>query len=198
MKNKGCEVILSTEVVDINGQVLHEGDILEFYTITAVVVWNDEEDEWGTCLEDSDSTSDSWDEEYMPLRDSIDNDNKVDAKIIGNIHKKKDMEQRIKNFDDLQKFIGEWTQRSFPEQESYQCLLGATEELGELCHAHLKSEQEIQGTYEEHLIEAEDAIGNILIFIGQYCNHEGYNMEECVNMAYESIKDRDWSKESNA
>ena len=43
----------------------------------------------------------------------------------------------------LQKEVGEWSRENFPDNQQYHPLLGVSEEVGELCHAHLKMEQGI-------------------------------------------------------
>lgn len=73
-------------------------------------------------------------------------------------------------------------------------LLGAMEELGELCHAHLKESQGIRGTAEEHQAKAKDAIGDIIIYLADYCNRRGFNIEEIVAETWFHVKHRDWTK----
>ncbi len=71
-------------------------------------------------------------------------------------------------------------------------LIGAVEELGELCHAHLKNEQGIRGTPEEHRVAKQDAIGDTLIYLLDYCNKEGFCMQECLEIALAETSSRDW------
>ena len=98
------------------------------------------------------------------------------------------------DLETLQQEQNEWQNRNFPNTTKHQCLLGVTEEVGELSHAHLKCEQGIRGTSDEHIAEAIDAIGDIVIFLAGYCNSNGYDLSECVTKAWEEVKNRDWSE----
>src|SRR5688572_17945800 len=57
---------------------------------------------------------------------------------------------RSKDLLAYQKEVVAWGKRNFGEQPAHRFLLGMLEELGELSHAHLKQEQGIRGTNEEH------------------------------------------------
>ena len=46
--------------------------------------------------------------------------------------------------EELQAVQREWVEHNFPNRTNYHPLLGAVEEIGELCHAHLKYEQGIR------------------------------------------------------
>lgn len=83
----------------------------------------------------------------------------------------------------LQAEVGEWAKRNFPEATSIQPLIGIAEECGELCHAHLKSMQEIRGSEAEHLAAKKDAIGDMMIFLMHYCSLAGYDGSEAVRRA---------------
>jgi NTP pyrophosphatase (non-canonical NTP hydrolase) len=86
----------------------------------------------------------------------------------------------------------EWLKHNFPDQQAHDALLGLAEEVGELAHAHLKAQQGIRGTLEEHREEARDAIGDIVIYLASYCNTNGYDLNQCVASAWEVVKNRDW------
>jgi NTP pyrophosphatase (non-canonical NTP hydrolase) len=78
---------------------------------------------------------------------------------------------------DLEKFQGEvseWTRRNFGDQPAYRPLLGAVEEIGELAHAHLKEEQKIRGTAEELQALAKDAVGDVIVYLADYCGRRGW------------------------
>lgn len=78
---------------------------------------------------------------------------------------------------------------------SYQPLLGAVEEIGELCHAHLKQIQGIRGTKVEHLAAKVDAVGDTIIFLADYCSAEGIDLEDAVTITWNRVKKRDWKKD---
>lgn len=94
----------------------------------------------------------------------------------------------------LQNDLREWTSRNFPDATSEQQLLGVCEEVGELCHAVLKQKQGIRGTVEELMDKERDAIGDIVIFLANYCNMRGFDLAKCIAFAWEEVKDRDWNK----
>jgi NTP pyrophosphatase (non-canonical NTP hydrolase) len=96
------------------------------------------------------------------------------------------------NLDTLQKEVTEWANRNFPNTPPYRPLLGLVEEVGELSHAHLKMEQGIRGTAQEHKIAKEDAIGDILVYLCHYCSLNGLDLDYCVTLAWGEVKKRDW------
>jgi len=93
---------------------------------------------------------------------------------------------------ELQQQQNEWSRRNFGKQPAYRSLLGAVEELGELCHAHLKGEQGIRGSQEKHLLDAEDAVADTVIFLASYCNSMGFDLESIVERTWNTVKTRDW------
>jgi len=97
-------------------------------------------------------------------------------------------------FQLLQSQVKEWTAHNFPFTLSHHPLLGAMEELGELAHAHLKNEQGIR-TDECHLENKCDAIGDIIIYLADYCNREGIDLQEAVAVTWAKVQKRDWIKD---
>jgi len=91
---------------------------------------------------------------------------------------------------ELQKEVGQWSLHNFGTQASYRPLLGAVEELGELAHAHLKQEQGIRPS--DHFADKCDAIGDIIIYILDYCSKEGIDVEEELAVTWAKVKQRDW------
>lgn len=96
----------------------------------------------------------------------------------------------------IQQLASEWSKKNFgPHYGSgYRNLLGLSEEVGELCHAQLKGEQGIRHTPEEIKKLKIDAIGDIVIFLCNYCDSQGLSLNECVISAWDEIKGRDWRK----
>ena len=86
-----------------------------------------------------------------------------------------------------------WQEKNFGESPSYHSLLGISEEVGELCHAHLKEEQGIR-TDQDHLNEIKDALGDIFIFCCSYANARGIDLETVVEYTWEKVEKRDWKK----
>lgn len=94
----------------------------------------------------------------------------------------------------LQSEVSEWAGRNFPNALPYQPLLGATEEIGELAHAHLKNEQRIRGTPEEHFAAKKDAVADVVIYLCHYCRLNGFSIADAVDVAWTEVKRRDWIK----
>ena len=97
-------------------------------------------------------------------------------------------------FIEIQKFASDWSHKNFGDNygSGYRNLLGVAEEVGELCHAQLKGEQGIKHTPDEILAMKKDAVGDIIMFLCNYCDSQKLNLEECVNIAREEIEKRDW------
>lgn len=85
-----------------------------------------------------------------------------------------------------------WVGRNFPGRQAYQPLLGAVEELGELAHHHLKASLGIRGSQEEHLLAERDAVGDIVLFLADYCSARGFSLQECVETTWATVRKRDW------
>lgn len=93
---------------------------------------------------------------------------------------------------ELQRQVFKWTAYNFPNKKAYQPLLGAFEELGELAHAHLKQEQGIRGTEVEHMEAKCDAIADCIIYLADYANKQGIDLELAITTAWLSVSQRDW------
>jgi NTP pyrophosphatase (non-canonical NTP hydrolase) len=93
----------------------------------------------------------------------------------------------------LQSDVKEWSTKNFPDAKPHQPLLGAAEEIGELCHAHLKMEQNIR-TNQNHKEDAEDAIADCIIYLADYCWRNGYDLQTAINKVWPKVQQRDWIK----
>ena len=100
--------------------------------------------------------------------------------------------------DELQDRVAIWAKRNFgARRKSYQRLLGATEELGELCHAHVKEEQGIRDgldklkTFQKKC----DAIADIIICLTDYAHLEGISVQGCIDETWPVVEKRDWKKD---
>ena len=97
---------------------------------------------------------------------------------------------------ELQKEQTIWVRRNFPGRKNYHPLLGVVEELGELAHAHLKTEQSIR-MGEDHRAKTEDAVGDLVIYLADYCSANDLDFQECVQKTWEEVKKRDWINNPN-
>jgi NTP pyrophosphatase (non-canonical NTP hydrolase) len=83
----------------------------------------------------------------------------------------------------------EWSNANFGPQSPTLPLLGVVEEVGELCHAVLKREQGIRRD-ENHLENEVDAIGDICIYLMDYCNRRGFNLMEIIDETWNEVQGR--------
>lgn len=98
-------------------------------------------------------------------------------------------------FARLQNEHSSWAAKNFPDsKEPYIALLGVQEEVGELSHHVLKALQGIRGSKEHHIEQQKDAVGDILIFLADFCNKANFNMQEIIERVWGEVKQRDWSK----
>ena len=97
-------------------------------------------------------------------------------------------------FVELENQVEEWSKRNFPNNQPHHPLLGVGEEVGELDHAHLKMEQGIRGTREELQAKKQDAVGDIVIYLADYCWRNGFSFAYAVECAWSEVKQRDWQK----
>ena len=106
------------------------------------------------------------------------------------------MRQLIIALWDFQSDVRKWVLHNFKStyKDKYKPLLGLTEELGELSHAHLKMEQKIRGHINEHIEAKRDAVGDIMVYLADYCSRNGLNLGECVYGAWSEVQKRDWVK----
>lgn len=89
----------------------------------------------------------------------------------------------------------EWALKNFGDKPSWQPLIGVMEELGELCHAYLKREQGIRGTAESHEEEARDAVGDIVIYLLDFCNREHLDLQSVIQDTWAEVKKRNWRED---
>jgi len=92
----------------------------------------------------------------------------------------------------LQSEIKQWSERNFPNRDPLDAFLGVVEEVGELSHTLLKYRQGIRGSklsYQEALI---DAVGDITIYLIDFCIRYELDYNMCVQKTWERVKMRDW------
>lgn len=77
-------------------------------------------------------------------------------------------------------------------KKKYHGLLGAVEELGELCHTYLKAEQGIRAGADGWKENAADCVADTIIFLASFCNTHGIVMQHAVDDAWSEVSQRDW------
>jgi NTP pyrophosphatase (non-canonical NTP hydrolase) len=134
-------------------------------------------------------------DKFTPVRHCI---NEFQAgKLEEILKRKRPQRQQQRPLLDLRAFqeaLKSWIERQpfGKDQDPVEPLLGIGEELGELMHAHLKERQKIRGTSEEMRAQAKDAIGDMLIYMTGYCTARGWSMHECLELAWDTVRKRDW------
>lgn len=83
-------------------------------------------------------------------------------------------------FGDLQSKIYKWVEYNFKDRKPWHQLMGVIEETGELAHAHLKQAQGIRGDNKKHIKDAQDAIGDIMIFLFSVAAHNDVKIKDVV------------------
>jgi NTP pyrophosphatase (non-canonical NTP hydrolase) len=101
-----------------------------------------------------------------------------------------------KNFGDRLRKMGELGEDE--PRPAWHPLLGLGEELGELDHAYLKMQQKIRGSSKKHIDEAKDAVGDILIYLADFCALMGFDMQEIIEETWNQVQKRDWEKNPEA
>lgn len=93
--------------------------------------------------------------------------------------------------NELQEEVHQWSGSNFDQHDPINPLLGIVEEIGELCHAVLKRRQNIRMD-EDHDANERDAIGDIVVFLCDYCSMQGLSLSGCVDETWQQVKKRHW------
>ena len=97
----------------------------------------------------------------------------------------------MKGLDTIQNEIAIWHIRNFPKSNAEKMLIGMMEELGELAHANLKGSE----LNKNLSIEERDALGDIVIFLLEYCNMRNFRFVDILNETWTKVKRRDYTSE---
>ena len=99
------------------------------------------------------------------------------------------------NLEQMQLEHKEWSQRNFPNSQSWEALLGVLEEAGELSHAFLKRHQGIRYDHDTATKMIEDGVADIVIFLLDFCNKQGMRIEDVLTLKRDKVRQRDWLKD---
>jgi len=97
-----------------------------------------------------------------------------------------------KTIRELQETMRPWYDYNFPNTETWEPILGALEELGELAHAHLKGNQGIRHTSDEIAAKKKDAIGDVIVFLIHYSILNGWELQDLLETVVAEVVKRDW------
>lgn len=97
----------------------------------------------------------------------------------------------------LQQEHADWQLQNFGVVPAWQMILGATEELGEVCHAYLKMANGIRGDRAQHTAKIKDGIGDTVIFLIGLCTVMGFDFESILDETWQEVKQRDWKANPN-
>lgn len=100
---------------------------------------------------------------------------------------------RLFGLRQIQQEVAEWAARNFKGKLPHQPLLGVAEEVGELCHAHLKLEQGIR-VNENHQEKKVDAVGDIIIYLVDYCIQNQIDIADALGKTWDAVKQRNWTE----
>lgn len=92
----------------------------------------------------------------------------------------------------FQKELHKWKMQNFADSTGRDQFLGVVEEVGELSHALLKMKQGIRGSEEQHIAEAKDAVGDILIYMFNMCSEFGWDVGPILTETWDEVSRRDW------
>ena len=100
------------------------------------------------------------------------------------------------NLEIFQQEVYDWSVKNFGLDEDPDIrVFGMVEELGELCHALLKSKQSIRRIDDKRARElVEDAIGDLMVYVADYCARTGLDLDLIVFKTWAEVKTRDWRK----
>ncbi len=109
------------------------------------------------------------------------------------------MTRTASRIDEIQAEQAKWAIENFPQSQNaaqwYVPLLGVGEEAGELFHAALKYDQGIRGMSWQATREKEqDAIGDIVVYLMDFCTRRGYNFQDCVEDTWMTVRERNWKE----
>lgn len=90
----------------------------------------------------------------------------------------------------------EWARKNFPNSDDRDSVLGMQEELGELSHSVLKQRQGIR-LHENHEAKISDAIGDLILFILDFCNKRNLDAQDTLVKVWDEVKMRDWTQNKN-
>lgn len=135
-----------------------------------------------------------WKRRYRDLLESYTKLNSLNQKLFSQLQEMK--HEKVGFFRDVQGRVEEWSNKNFGAKYGVDVavdkLLGVGEETGELMHSILKMRQGIRGSTEKHTREGMDAVGDIVIYLADFCARMGWSLDDCIYNALQEVLGRDW------
>lgn len=100
--------------------------------------------------------------------------------------------QLMAYLDDLQVQVHQWANENGLDEDFVWKYVGVTEELGELGRSLLKDKQGIRGTHDEWEDKGQDAVGDILVYLMDFCSKKEWKISDCLERAWGEASQRDW------
>ncbi len=102
--------------------------------------------------------------------------------------------------DGFQEDVRSWAERNFDTPQCPTCrsallLLGVMEELGEVARIELKRAQGIRFTDEEADEQTQAEVGDVLVYLANYCAKRGFSMAQAVNRKWSEVRRRNWTRD---
>jgi NTP pyrophosphatase (non-canonical NTP hydrolase) len=96
---------------------------------------------------------------------------------------------------EFQQEVLEWSKKNFGEDEDpFLRVFGMVEEVGELCHAVLKSKQSIRHVDDQRARDLiEDALGDIMVYMADLAGRLDIDFDLAVFKTWNEVKLRDWT-----
>ena len=66
--------------------------------------------------------------------------------------------------------------------------------IGSLCHNHLKMEQGIRGSVEDHLDDIKITLSTLITMLVNVCCDLGFNFNDVLSKTWSEVSKRDWTK----
>lgn len=103
----------------------------------------------------------------------------------------------MKSLTELQAENREWALKNFgPDVQLWEPVMGAAEEVGELCHSILKMRQGIR-VNEDHRAKAIDAACDTIVYLMDFANRFGFDLHAELCKTWADVSQRDWTKNKN-
>lgn len=94
----------------------------------------------------------------------------------------------------VQSLTHDWRMDQFPDTTPKDQLIGAMQEVGELCEIEAKSTFEYQEFGGDNDAELQKELGDIFVYLMGYASLRGFDVDECIEMAANEVLTRNWDE----